>query len=65
MSLWVDKYRPTSLGALDFHPAITSQLRKLVRRGKANEERGSTEERGEEGDQGGEQGKQESEEGAE
>ena len=29
--LWVDRYRPTSLDALDYHPALTNRLRKLVR----------------------------------
>jgi hypothetical protein len=30
MALWVDKYRPTTLNGLDFHPDVTEQLRKLV-----------------------------------
>uniref|UniRef100_A0A8D3BUU6 Replication factor C subunit 3 n=1 Tax=Scophthalmus maximus TaxID=52904 RepID=A0A8D3BUU6_SCOMX len=33
MSLWVDKYRPTSLGKLDFHKEQATQLRNLVQCG--------------------------------
>ncbi|XP_072768695.1 replication factor C subunit 3 isoform X2 [Nerophis lumbriciformis] len=33
MSLWVDKYRPTSLGKLDYHKEQASQLKNLVQRG--------------------------------
>ena len=31
MSLWVDKYRPTSLSKLDYHKDLATHLRKLVR----------------------------------
>lgn len=31
MSLWVDKYRPTSLGKLDYHKDQAVQLKNLVR----------------------------------
>lgn len=31
MSLWVDKYRPSSLGKLDFHKEQAAQLKNLVR----------------------------------
>lgn len=31
MSLWVDKYRPTSLGKLDYHKEQAAQLKNLVR----------------------------------
>ena len=31
MSLWVDKYRPTTLSKLDFHKEQASSLKKLVR----------------------------------
>lgn len=31
MSLWVDKYRPTSLGKLDYHKEQANQLKNLVR----------------------------------
>ena len=30
MSLWVDKYRPTSLSKLDYHKDLATHLRKLV-----------------------------------
>jgi hypothetical protein len=30
MALWVDKYRPKSLGALEMHPRITDLLKALV-----------------------------------
>lgn len=30
MSLWVDKYRPTSLSKLDYHKEQASRLKKLV-----------------------------------
>lgn len=30
MSLWVDKYRPTSLGKLDYHKEQATQLKNLV-----------------------------------
>ena len=30
MSLWVDKYRPCSLGRLDYHKEQAAQLRNLV-----------------------------------
>ena len=30
MSLWVDKYRPTQLHKLDYHPEISTQLKRLV-----------------------------------
>ena len=30
MSLWVDKYRPTSLNKLDYHKEQASRLKKLV-----------------------------------
>lgn len=30
MSLWVDKYRPTALGKLDFHKEQAAQLKNLV-----------------------------------
>lgn len=30
MSLWVDKYRPTSLGKLDYHKDQAVQLKNLV-----------------------------------
>ncbi|MBN3281763.1 RFC3 factor, partial [Polyodon spathula] len=33
MSLWVDKYRPTSLGKLDYHKDQASQLKNLVQCG--------------------------------
>ncbi|XP_061660043.1 replication factor C subunit 3 [Syngnathoides biaculeatus] len=33
MSLWVDKYRPTSLGKLDYHKEQASQLKSLVQDG--------------------------------
>ncbi|KAG9351800.1 hypothetical protein AGOR_G00027050 [Albula goreensis] len=33
MSLWVDKYRPTSLGKLDFHKEQANQLKNLVQCG--------------------------------
>uniref|UniRef100_A0A3B5ADM7 Replication factor C subunit 3 n=1 Tax=Stegastes partitus TaxID=144197 RepID=A0A3B5ADM7_9TELE len=33
MSLWVDKYRPTSLGKLDFHKEQAAQLKNLVQCG--------------------------------
>uniref|UniRef100_A0A3P8TXQ2 Replication factor C subunit 3 n=1 Tax=Amphiprion percula TaxID=161767 RepID=A0A3P8TXQ2_AMPPE len=33
MSLWVDKYRPTSLGKLDFHKEQATQLKNLVQCG--------------------------------
>ncbi|KAI4813806.1 hypothetical protein KUCAC02_003032 [Chaenocephalus aceratus] len=33
MSLWVDKYRPTSLGKLDYHKAQATQLKNLVQCG--------------------------------
>uniref|UniRef100_H3ANN4 Replication factor C subunit 3 n=2 Tax=Latimeria chalumnae TaxID=7897 RepID=H3ANN4_LATCH len=33
MSLWVDKYRPTSLGKLDYHKEQANQLRHLVQGG--------------------------------
>ncbi|XP_049599234.1 replication factor C subunit 3 isoform X1 [Syngnathus scovelli] len=33
MSLWVDKYRPTSLGKLDYHKEQASQLKNLVQCG--------------------------------
>ncbi|KAK7503849.1 hypothetical protein BaRGS_00004972 [Batillaria attramentaria] len=33
MSLWVDKYRPTSLAKLDYHKEQASHLRKLVQGG--------------------------------
>uniref|UniRef100_A0A1A8RFH9 Replication factor C (Activator 1) 3 n=1 Tax=Nothobranchius rachovii TaxID=451742 RepID=A0A1A8RFH9_9TELE len=33
MSLWVDKYRPTSLGKLDFHKEQATQLKHLVQCG--------------------------------
>ncbi|XP_070553436.1 replication factor C subunit 3-like [Ptychodera flava] len=33
MSLWVDKYRPTSLGKLDYHKEQASNLKKLVQCG--------------------------------
>lgn len=33
MSLWVDKYRPTSLSKLDYHKDQASLLKKLVNRG--------------------------------
>ena len=32
MSLWVDKYRPKALDKLDYHTALSQQLKKLVRR---------------------------------
>ena len=32
MSLWVDKYRPCSLGQLDYHKEQAAQLRNLVSR---------------------------------
>lgn len=31
MSLWVDKYRPTSLGKLDYHKEQATELKNLVR----------------------------------
>ena len=31
MSLWVDKYRPTSLSKLDYHKDLATHLKKLVR----------------------------------
>jgi len=31
MSLWVDKYRPTSLLKLDYHKEQAAHLKKLVR----------------------------------
>lgn len=31
MSLWVDKYRPTSLGKLDYHKEQATHLKNLVR----------------------------------
>ena len=30
MSLWVDKYRPTSLSKLDYHKELAAHLKKLV-----------------------------------
>ncbi|EDO40823.1 predicted protein [Nematostella vectensis] len=33
MSLWVDKYRPTSLGKLDYHKDLAAHLKKLVHSG--------------------------------
>lgn len=30
MSLWVDKYRPTSLSKLDYHKDLAAHLKKLV-----------------------------------
>ena len=30
MSLWVDKYRPTSLSKLDYHKEQAGRLKKLV-----------------------------------
>uniref|UniRef100_A0A3Q3WB82 AAA+ ATPase domain-containing protein n=1 Tax=Mola mola TaxID=94237 RepID=A0A3Q3WB82_MOLML len=33
MSLWVDKYRPTSLGKLDYHKEQAAQLKNLVQYG--------------------------------
>ena len=30
MSLWLDKYRPTSLGKLDYHKELAAQLKNLV-----------------------------------
>ena len=30
MSLWVDKYRPTSLSKLDYHKDLATHLKKLV-----------------------------------
>uniref|UniRef100_A0A669BGH8 Replication factor C (activator 1) 3 n=1 Tax=Oreochromis niloticus TaxID=8128 RepID=A0A669BGH8_ORENI len=33
MSLWVDKYRPSSLGKVDFHKEQAAQLKKLVQCG--------------------------------
>lgn len=30
MPLWVDKYRPRTLGELDFHPQLTSRLKKIA-----------------------------------
>ena len=33
MSLWVDKYRPTSLAKLDYHKDLAAHLKKLVSRG--------------------------------
>lgn len=33
MSLWVDKYRPTSLCKVDYHREQAAQLRNLVRGG--------------------------------
>jgi hypothetical protein len=32
MSLWVDKYRPSSLARLDYHKEQAAQLRNLVSR---------------------------------
>lgn len=32
MSLWVDKYRPTSLGKVDYHKEQAAQLKNLVGR---------------------------------
>ena len=31
MSLWVDKYRPSSLAKLDYHKNLAAHLKKLVR----------------------------------
>ncbi|KAL6040381.1 Subunit of heteropentameric Replication factor C (RF-C) [Balamuthia mandrillaris] len=31
--LWVDKYRPQALDALDYHPTITSQLKTMAKEG--------------------------------
>ena len=31
MSLWVDKYRPTSLSKVDYHKDLATHLKKLVR----------------------------------
>ena len=31
MSLWVDKYRPTSISKLDYHKDLATHLKKLVR----------------------------------
>ncbi|KAJ3274330.1 Subunit of heteropentameric Replication factor C (RF-C) [Terramyces sp. JEL0728] len=33
MSLWVDKYRPTSLDTLDYHPEITARLQEMTLNG--------------------------------
>jgi replication factor C subunit 3/5 len=29
--LWVDKYRPTALQELDYHPEVTTRLKNLAR----------------------------------
>lgn len=39
MSLWVDKYRPTSLGKLDYHKEQATQLKNLVSKLKLLHER--------------------------
>ena len=47
MSLWVDKYRPCSLGRLDYHKEQAAQLRNLVSlRGPGAWERGGPPARG-------------------
>jgi len=34
MSLWVDKYRPTSLAKLDYHKEQANHLKNLVKKQK-------------------------------
>lgn len=34
MSLWVDKYRPTSLAKLDYHKEQANRLKNLVSKSK-------------------------------
>lgn len=45
MSLWVDKYRPCSLGQLDYHKEQAAQLRNLVSRRDGAARAGGGEER--------------------